>query len=90
MSGGIAYVLDPDAKLPELYNPGSSISSESRPRTRSERSAELIEAHLRHTQSDTAERVLEKWEDTLADFVKVMPRDYKRALMGIEFGESDY
>jgi glutamate synthase domain-containing protein 3 len=25
-------------------------------------------------------RVLENWEDTLPKFVKVMPRDYKRAL----------
>ena len=51
---------------------------------------ELIEAHFRHTRSNLAERILEKWETTWPDFAKVMPRDYKRALMGIEFGESDY
>ena len=90
MSGGIAYVLDPDAKLPELYNPGLVDLERIETEDEEREVRELIEAHLRHTQSDTAERVLEKWEDTLADFVKVMPRDYKRALMGIEFGESDY
>ena len=33
--------------------------------------------------------MLEKWEDTLPLFVKVMPHDYKRILMGIEFGSEN-
>ncbi len=90
MSGGIAYVLDPDARLPDLYNPGH-VDLERIETDEDERELrELIEAHWRHTRSDAAERVLDKFETVLADFVKVMPRDYKRALMGIEFGESDY
>ncbi|MEE8314852.1 MAG: glutamate synthase large subunit [Myxococcota bacterium] len=90
MSGGIAYVLDPDAKLLDLYNPGLVDLERIETEDDEREVRELIEAHLRHTQSDNAERILEKWEDTLADFVKVMPRDYKRALIGIEFGERDY
>ena len=50
----------------------------------------LVEAHFRYTRSRRAENVLEKWETTLPNFVKVMPRDYKRALAGIEFGDEDY
>ena len=29
---------------------------------------------------DPAERVVRDWDDVLGSFVKVMPRDYKRAL----------
>ena len=90
MSGGIAYVLDPDASLQELYNPGH-VDLERIEDSYDERELrDLIEAHFRHTRSDVAEQVLDKWETMLPDFVKVMPQDYKRALMGIEFSESDY
>ena len=90
MSGGIAYVLDPDTRLPELYNPGLVDLERIENEDDEAELRELIEAHFRHTRSNLAERILEKWETTWPDFAKVMPRDYKRALMGIEFGESDY
>jgi glutamate synthase domain-containing protein 3 len=51
---------------------------------------ELVESHFRHTRSERAEQVLEKWATTLPNFVKVFPREYKRALMGIEFGKANY
>ena len=90
MSGGIAYVLDPFERLAELCNPGM-VDLESIETDDDDREVrELIVAHFRHTRSDTAQRVLEKWETTLPHFVKVMPRDYKRALLGIEFGDEDY
>ena len=41
---------------------------------------ELVEAHLGLTGSALAGRVLDDWELTLPLFVKVMPRDYRRAL----------
>ena len=90
MSGGIAYVLDPLERFPELCNPGM-VDLERIESDEDEREVrELIEAHYRHTRSRTAQGVLDKWETTLPHFVKVMPRDYKRALMGIEFGEAEY
>ena len=49
----------------------------------------LIEWHFRHTRSRVAERILEKWEPSLTKFVKVMPRDYKRALMGLDVENSE-
>ncbi len=87
MSGGIAYVLDPVGKFPDLCNPGlvDLERVESEEDARELRS--MIEAHFRHTRSNTAEQVLEKWATTMPRFVKVMPRDYKRALQGIEFAD---
>ena len=41
---------------------------------------ELIERHARFTGSTVAEAILASWETSLPQFVKVMPRDYKRAL----------
>jgi glutamate synthase domain-containing protein 3 len=40
----------------------------------------LVSEHAARTGSPVAERVLRDWEDTLPNFVKVMPRDYRRAL----------
>ena len=44
----------------------------------------LIERHKLHTGSARATRMLEDWDNTLAKFVKVMPRDYARALRQLE------
>ena len=40
----------------------------------------LIERHQLHTGSARAAEILENWEKALPSFVKVMPRDYRRAL----------
>jgi glutamate synthase domain-containing protein 3 len=40
----------------------------------------LLEDHLHYTKSVSAQTVLEKWDDALPRFVKVMPHDYKRVL----------
>jgi glutamate synthase domain-containing protein 3 len=50
----------------------------------------LVEAHFRQTRSERAEEVLEKWATTLPRFAKVFPKEYKRALLGIEFGKEEY
>ena len=39
-----------------------------------------IEQHLRYTDSGIAKKILDNWTDTLPQFVKVMPQDFKRAL----------
>jgi glutamate synthase (NADPH/NADH) large chain len=46
-----------------------------------ERLRVLIERHHLHTGSARARELLEDWDRALASFVKVMPKDYKRALM---------
>ncbi|WP_226019092.1 glutamate synthase large subunit [Novosphingobium sp. FKTRR1] len=44
----------------------------------------LIERHLLHTGSKRARAILDKWAEELPRFVKVMPRDYARALRQLE------
>ena len=39
-----------------------------------------IERHRHETGSDVAARILADWGTTAADFVKVMPSDYRRVL----------
>ena len=41
----------------------------------------LVERHHLHTGSARARELLEDWDAALKCFVKVMPRDYKRALV---------
>ena len=41
----------------------------------------LVERHHLHTGSARARALLEDWDRALPCFVKVMPRDYKRALL---------
>jgi glutamate synthase (NADPH/NADH) large chain len=80
MSGGIAYILDTAGTFRQRCNMGmvelEDVSSD-------EDIAELralIENHARYTDSTIAQRVLENWEASLGQFVKVMPTDYKRVL----------
>ena len=41
----------------------------------------LVERHHLHTGSARARELLEDWDNALKCFVKVMPKDYKRALL---------
>ena len=42
---------------------------------------QLIEQHLHYTNSNRAREILENWSDYLPRFVKVMPVEYRRALL---------
>ena len=44
----------------------------------------VVERHLLFTGSARARAMLEDWEAALSRFVKVMPRDYKRALLDLK------
>jgi glutamate synthase (NADPH/NADH) large chain len=44
----------------------------------------LLERHHLHTGSARARALLDDWQTTLGKFVKVMPRDYRRALQQLE------
>jgi glutamate synthase domain-containing protein 3 len=80
MSGGIAYVWDPGDVLLGNCNLGMV---ELERVDGDEDAAELrglIEKHREHTGSAVAADVLERWDEVLPQFVKVMPTDYKRVL----------
>ena len=44
----------------------------------------LVERHLRRTGSKRAAFLLANWDASLRDFVKVTPKDYRRALLDLE------
>ena len=81
MSGGIAFVHDPDGDFVNRFNDGMA---DLEPVTEEEDIATLrgmIEDHLRCTGSTPAAKVLADWATSLAQFKKVMPRDYRRVLL---------
>jgi glutamate synthase (NADPH) large chain len=80
MSGGIAYVLDVDGSFRSRCNTELVGFDEITP----DEALELrgwVEEHRDRTDSPVAGRLLEGWDETLGRFVKVMPHDYKRALL---------
>ncbi|MCZ6749537.1 MAG: glutamate synthase large subunit, partial [SAR324 cluster bacterium] len=80
MSGGIAYVLDESGRFPGRCN-HNMVDLETMDREDIERVRELIAKHVHHTGSPKGQRVLDAWGHAVKQFVKVMPRDYKRVLM---------
>jgi len=80
MSGGVAYIWDLDDKLLSNCNLGmveleKVVDEEDVAELR-----ELVELHQNYTDSTVATDVLDRWDETLPQFVKVMPTDYKRVL----------
>lgn len=80
MSGGIAYVFDPDEKL--LVNCNLELVELEKVEAAEDvdELKTLIQNHQQHTGSETARKILADWDSSLGNFVKVMPVDYKRAL----------
>jgi glutamate synthase (NADPH/NADH) large chain len=79
MSGGIAYVFDPENALERLCNREMVDLETLEDEDKAEVKA-MIEKHHKYTGSDPAEWVLENWETASDLFVKVMPRDYKAVI----------
>ncbi len=52
-----------------------------------ERLSQLIERHVRYTNSARGRQILERWDFYLPQFVKVMPVDYYRALREMELAQ---
>jgi glutamate synthase (NADPH/NADH) large chain len=114
MSGGIAYVYDPDKQFAPMANksmadlewvkPAESDAGHAedrdRPRQRAasvddsgmgdplrfdaERLRILVERHLLYTGSARAAELLQNWDTAIAKFVKIVPKDYRRALMDMK------
>ncbi len=49
---------------------------------------QLLENHLHYTNSDVARRILDNWDKELPRFVKVMPVDYRKALVEMQSQQS--
>jgi glutamate synthase domain-containing protein 3 len=80
MSGGIAYVLDKDRQFAKRCNT-ELVDLDPVTDADDEELRGLIAEHQQRTGSLVARNLLSQWERGARDrFVKVMPRDYKRAL----------
>ena len=96
MSGGIAYVLDVDGDFAKRCNLAmvdlepvlteseqhGKLARELWHRGQSDEALlrRLIEAHVKHTGSRRGQQVLEQWGEYRGRFVKVFPKEYRRAL----------
>ena len=107
MSGGVAYVYDPDGKFSALCNsamvslepiaPANGEIDDEAPKSEApsvwdsgmgdplrfdaERLRGLVARHHRHTGSARAAALLANWDLALTRFVKVIPNDYRNALL---------
>jgi glutamate synthase (NADPH/NADH) large chain len=96
MSGGIAYVLDEDGEFSKYCNLSmvdlEPVLSDQEQSARISRDLwhmaetdevilkRLIENHVRYTGSTRAQAILEQWANFRLRFVKVFPKEYRRAL----------
>jgi glutamate synthase (ferredoxin) len=88
MSGGVAYILDLAGDFSQRCNPQMvALEPVSDPEDVAELQ-NLIQNHAQATRSERAKQVLEAWEAMLPQFVKVMPRDYKRVLQALKEAEA--
>jgi glutamate synthase domain-containing protein 3 len=84
MSGGVAYVLDEAGDFEKYRCNLEMVGLEDVVEVADiDELREMIENHLRYTDSAVAKRVLDNWDESLNKFIKVMPTDYKRALQRI-------
>ena len=96
MSGGVAYVYDPEGQFAARCNPAMvdllPVQAEAEQRANGDTAKwhggqtdeaqlrHLIDEHLRLTGSRRARELLEHWPQARAHFVKVFPKEYQRAL----------
>lgn len=80
MSGGIAYVFDPDGKFDATVCNMEMVAFEVLEDDDIKKLRSLIKKHSLYTNSPLAKRILENWNVCVNQFVKVMPSDYKKAL----------
>jgi glutamate synthase (ferredoxin) len=84
MSGGIAYIFDEKKTFEKNCN---KIALNLLPVDEDKdivELRELIENHYNTTLSPLAQRILEKWEESLPKFIKIFPEEYKQALIRLE------
>ncbi len=82
MSGGLAFVWDPDDTFHTRVNTEmvdlDPLDDEDREWLR-----EVVRRHQSETGSAVAARLLERWHDNVRHFTKIFPKDYKRVLEAI-------
>lgn len=84
MSGGIAFVYDKNNSFNKHCNTEGLNLNPVIEKEDIDELKQLIENHYNTTLSPLAQRILEKWEIELPKFIKVLPEEYKQALIRLE------
>ncbi len=79
MSGGIAYVYDVKGKFADNCNK-EMVDLDPLNEEDAQLLQQMISKHYSYTDSTVAKFILEDFENQLKNFIKVFPKDYKRAL----------
>ena len=88
MSGGVAYVLDEAGDFATKCNKQMVALEKLEPEDVADLKA-MIENHASNTKSTRAAKILAAWDQCLPQFVKVMPKDYKRVLQSLKKAQAD-
>jgi glutamate synthase (NADPH) large chain len=88
MSGGVAYIYDPEKELPDNLNT-EMVELEALDEDDLEFLQGTVAAHADATDSAVAQRILADWSNQRQHFAKVMPKDFKRVLEAIAQAERD-
>eukprot|EP00965_Chrysotila_dentata_P138582 4583889-Pleurochrysis_carterae.AAC.1 len=81
MSGGIAYMYDPNSTFAGKCNMEMVGLEEVGDAEEIATLKGYLESHVQHTGSTVAANLLAQWPAPLKSFIKVMPHDYKRVLL---------
>lgn len=81
MSGGIAYVLDESNKLYKNLNKELVLMEKVENKFEQEELKNLIENHVKATNSAKGKQILEKFDSYLPKFKKIIPAEYKKLTM---------
>ena len=80
MSGGVAYVYDPDGDFAERANTGMVTLYDDLDEADRAMVTRLVENHATYTDSDRAQELLDDWDAELEQFTKVMPDAYAEVI----------
>lgn len=84
MSGGIAYVFDEENEFAANCNQEMVLLESIQSNEETHYVKTMIEKHVFHTNSGKGKDILANWPKAASQFVKVIPRDYKRMQEAIE------
>ncbi len=75
MTGGMAYIYDPEKRFHKRANMETLVCVPVSVAHWQAQLKGLIEAHFAHTNSEKAGYILNRWEEALANFVQVCPKE---------------
>jgi glutamate synthase (NADPH/NADH) large chain len=84
MSGGIAWVYNPDNTFADNCNK-EMVDLDPLSEKDSEHIIALLKKHLSLTGSKVAKDLLKNWDDASTKFVKVFPKEYKKVIQKAEY-----